>query len=87
MDKDQIYKDLTRLVDEIDQLPLEDSERRSLHKLVAEMESHVEAPEQTERPEDLTDTVDGLISRFETDHPSVTGVLRRVLNALTSIGV
>ena len=87
MDKDQIYKDLTRLVDEIDQLPLEDAERRSLHKLVAEMESHVTAPEETERPEELTDTVDVLISRFETDHPSITGVLRRVLNALSSMGV
>jgi len=87
LDKDQIYKDLTRLVDEIDQLPLEDAERRSLHKLVAEMESHVAAPEETERPEELTDTVDVLISRFETDHPSVTGVLRRVLNALSSMGV
>ena len=87
MDKDQIYQDLNRLVKEIDQIPLDEDERRRLHGIVGEIEVHVQEPAQTERPEELADTVDELITRFETDHPSVTGVLRRVLNALGSMGI
>ncbi len=87
MDKDQIFQDLSRLLNEIDQLPLEEDERRRLHRLVGDIEGHVDAPAQTESPEELADTVDQLITRFETDHPAFTGVLRRVLNALGSMGV
>ena len=87
MDKDQIYQDLTRLVDEIDRMPLEDDERRRLHRIVGDIEVHVDEPAETERPEELVDTVDELITRFEADHPAVTGVLRRVLNALSSMGI
>lgn len=87
MDKDQIYQDLNRLVKEIDQIPLDEDERRRLHGIVGEIEVHVQEPAQTERPEELADTVDELITRFEAVHPSVTGVLRRVLNALGSMGI
>lgn len=87
MDKDRIYRDLGRLVKEIDLLPLEEAERRRLHGIVGDLEEHVEEPSEPRRREELVDTVDELISRFETDHPAVTGVLRRVLNALGSMGV
>ena len=87
MDNEQLYKDLSRLLDEIDSLPLEDGERRRLHALLGEIEGHIDSPADTERPQDLTDTVDQLITRFETDHPAFTGVLRRVMNALGSMGV
>lgn len=87
MEKKEIIQDLSRLLDEIDQLPLEEEERHRLHKLVGDIEGHVEAPADTERPQELTDTVDALITRFETDHPAFTGVLRRVMNTLGSMGV
>lgn len=87
MNKDKLIKDLTRLIDEIDQLPLESAERAKLHRLIAEMEAQIASPEETERPQELADTLDQLIIRFEADHPAVTGVLRRVLNALSSMGV
>ncbi len=87
MDKQQIYQDLSRLLDEIDTMPMDDAERRRLHGIVRELESHIEEPEPVERHNELVDTVDDLISRFETEHPSATGVLRRVLNALSSMGV
>lgn len=87
MDKEQIYQDLSRLLNEIDQLPMEEDERLRLHRLVGEIEVHVDEPLETASPEELVSTVDELITRFETDHPSFTGVLRRVLNALGSMGV
>jgi len=87
MEKKEIIQDLSRLLDEIDQMPLEDEERRRLHKLVSEIEGHVEAPEEAEQPSELVDTVDTLITRFEADHPAFTGVLRRIMNTLGSMGV
>lgn len=87
MDKEQIYQDLTQLLNEIDQLPLDDTERRRLHQMVSEMEEHVGGREPADKPQELADTVDQLITRFEADHPAVTGVLRRIMNALGSMGV
>jgi hypothetical protein len=87
LDKEQIYQDLSRLLNEIDQLPMEEQERVRLHQLVREIEVHVDEPHEATRSEELAGTVDELITRFETDHPSFTGVLRRVLNALGSMGV
>ena len=87
MEKKEIFQDLSRLLDEIDQLPLEEEERRRLHQLVGDIEGHIDAPAETEHPQELADTVDQLITRFETDHPAFTGVLRRVMNTLGSMGV
>jgi hypothetical protein len=87
MDKDQLYQDLAKLVDEIDRLPLEDAESRKLHHLVSKLEDHVEGRVAEGGPQEIVDTVDQVISRLETDHPTFTGVLRRVMNALSSMGV
>jgi hypothetical protein len=87
LDKDQIYQDLSRLLTEIDLLPMEEQERLRLHRLVGEIEVHIDEPKEAAHAEELANTVDEVITRFETDHPSFTGVLRRVLNALGSMGV
>lgn len=92
MDKEQIYQDLNRLLNEIDQLPMEEQERMRLHRLVGDIEVHIDEPKEASNREEMTreelaHTVDEVITRFETDHPSFTGVLRRVLNALGSMGV
>ncbi|MEP5763477.1 MAG: DUF4404 family protein [Halieaceae bacterium] len=87
MNKDQIVEDLSSLLDEVDSLPLEADERRRLHGMISTIERHVESPDPEEVHQDVVDTVDELITRFEADHPSFTGVLRRVLNALGSMGV
>jgi hypothetical protein len=87
LDREQIFQDLSRLLNEIDQLPMEEEERLRLHRLVGEIEVHVDEPQEAASSEALASTVDEVITRFETDHPSFTGVLRRVLNALSSMGV
>lgn len=87
MDKEQIYQDLSRLLNEIDQLPLDDAERLRLHQMVSEMEEHVGGRKPADKPGELGDTVDQLITRFEADHPAATGILRRIMSALGSMGV
>ncbi len=86
MDKEQLVQDLTRLVDEIDKLPLEQAELQRMHALVNDIEDHLEG-RQTREPQQVVDAVDQMISTFETDHPTMTGIARRIMNALTSMGV
>ena len=87
MSKDQIYRDLSSLLDEIDQLPLDDAERRRLRGLIGDIEQHLDDEVETEGELDVGDTVDELVARLEADHPTFTGVLRRVMNTLSSMGV
>ena len=87
MNKQQIYQDLSRLVDEIDKLPLDGEESKRLHKVVTEIEDHLEGREEEPSPDEVVDTVDQLISRLEADHPTLTGVLRRIMNTLSSMGI
>ena len=87
MDKKQVVEDLSRLLREIDQVSLEEADRRKLHRMVGDIERHVEAPEEGPDKAELVSTAEELITRFETDHPALTGVMRRVMNALSSMGV
>jgi hypothetical protein len=85
--KEQLYKDLGGLLDEIDGLPLDDSDRYRLHGLISDIERHIDDAEPEEEHFEVVDTVEELVTRLEADHPAFTGVLRRVLNALGSMGV
>lgn len=87
MEKEQISRDLIHLLAEIDRLPLENSELRKLRELVSEIEDHVEGRPERDDPGEIVDAADRVISTFETDHPTFTGVLRRIMNALSSMGV
>jgi regulator of replication initiation timing len=87
MDKEQLTQDLTELLAEIDRLPLENVELRRLRSLVSEIEDHVEGRQEQEDSGEIVDAADRVIAHFETDHPGFTGALRRIMNALSSMGV
>jgi hypothetical protein len=87
MSKDELYKDLESLLDEVDRLPLESEDRYRLHSLIGDIERHIDTSEEEEQHFEVVETVEELVTRLEADHPSFTGVLRRVLNALGSMGV
>jgi hypothetical protein len=85
--KDQIYRDLSSLLDEVDQLPLDDAERRRLHGMISDIEQHLDDEVETEGELDVSDTMEELVTRLEADHPTFTGILRRIMNTLSSMGV
>ena len=87
MSKEQIYRDLSSLLDEIDDIPLEDAERRRLHGLIGDIERHLDAGEDDREELDVGGGMEELVARLEADHPAFTGVLRRIINALGSMGV
>ena len=87
MSKEQLYKDLESLLDEVDSIPLDAADRRRLHGLISDIESHIDTNDGEEASFEVVDTVEELVTRLEADHPAFTGVLRRVINALGSMGV
>ena len=89
MSKEQVYQDLSSLLNEIDSLPLEEAERRRLHGLVSDIEQHLDTDAEGEASGelDIGDTVDEMVTRLEADHPAFTGILRRIMNTLSSMGV
>jgi HPt (histidine-containing phosphotransfer) domain-containing protein len=87
VDKDKIAEDLVDLAMEIENLPLENAERSRLLQLVGTMEQHLIGEPVDEKPQEVVDAVDAVISAFETDHPTMTGIARRLMAALSSLGV
>ena len=87
MSKEQVLSDLSRLLDEVDRLPLESAERQRLHGLISDVELHLDEDRATGETLEIVDTVEELATRLEADHPSFVGVLRRIMNTLSSMGV
>jgi HPt (histidine-containing phosphotransfer) domain-containing protein len=87
VDKNKVAEDLVDLAMQIEDLPLEDAERRRLLELVATMEKHLSGEPGDEKPQEVVEAVDSVISAFETDHPTMTGIARRLMAALSSMGV
>ena len=87
MSKEQLYKDLDSLLDEVDSIPLDAADRQRLHGLISDIESHIDSNDEESANFEVVDTVEELVTRLEADHPAFTGVLRRVINALGSMGV
>ena len=87
MSKEQLYKDLGSLLEEVDSIPLDSADRERLHGLISDIGHHIDAGEAEEEQFELVDTVEEFATRLETDHPAFTGILRRVINALGSMGV
>jgi hypothetical protein len=85
--KEQLYKDLDSLLDEVDSIPLDAADRQRLHGLISDIESHIDSNEEAGADFEVVDTVEELVTRLEADHPAFTGILRRVMNALGSMGV
>ncbi|MEM0953583.1 MAG: DUF4404 family protein [Pseudomonadota bacterium] len=87
MSKEQVLNDLSRLLDEVDSLPLDAPERQRLHGLISDVEQHLDDEVESPAELDIVDTVEELATRLETDHPAFIGILRRVMNTLSSMGV
>ena len=64
-----------------------DIPRPRLRGLIGDIEQHLDDEVETEGELDVGDTVDELVARLEADHPTFTGILRRVMNTLSSMGV
>ena len=86
MAQQDLREQLEQLASEIDQLTIDDQRKAQLQALVARVEQQL-ATDDDEEPRDLRDQLEEAVSQFEAEHPTLTGVMRRVLMTLSSMGV
>ena len=90
MAQQDLREQLVQLANEIDQLTIDDQRKVQLQALIERVEQQLETDD-AEEPRDLRDQLrdqlEEAVSQFEAEHPTLTGVMRRVLMTLSSMGV
>lgn len=87
MDQQQLREHLDQLSAAIDDLQAPETDKGKLADLVVDIERHLNAPLINAEPHNLVEQVDGMVSSFERDHPTVAGILNNIMLTLTSMGV
>jgi len=84
--RSKVNEDLIKLREQIAELDTTDRETKTkLESLVADIENQLENAE--DDSDDLRGQLEQTISRFEATHPTITGVLNRIMVALGNMGV
>lgn len=87
MNEQELRTQLDELTVALDDLPAADAEKARLQGLIDNIENQLSNPVVEGAPESLVDQVDGMVSSFETDHPTIAGILNNIMVTLTSMGV
>ena len=72
-------------LDAVDEGATEDRER--LDGLAARLEHRLANPRVDDEDEELLSTLSDVLARYESEHPSLTGVLNRIMVSLSSLGI
>ncbi|QDV68238.1 hypothetical protein Poly24_19470 [Rosistilla carotiformis] len=85
MPEDQLGQELERLHAMLAaQEELTDEQREKLQQLADDIEA---ALGKSDAPTDFGDQIDELIRDFEVNHPTVTDLLRRIVDGLANLGI
>ncbi len=83
-----IQKAVEELRAEISRLPESDSEARErLERLLSEIETHMDSPEEGPGHESLIEELNSTVDRLEVEHPVATSILGRIVTALSNMGI
>lgn len=85
MPQQRLREQLEQLAGEIDRLTIDDSRKEQLQALIDRVEQQLQTDE--DDAWDLREQVEETVTQFEAEHPTLTGVLRRILVTLSSMGV
>ena len=85
MDNKQLREQLDSLARELESVEVDETVREQLNVLIAELEVHEQAG--SVPPDSMPDTVRQMVSHFEVEHPTLTGVLNNILVSLGNMGV
>lgn len=88
MDTRHLQEQLDQLQELIGELSVDEAKRMRLHGLVEDIEMELSTGSQgLSEDSGLQDRLDELVSNFETEHPTIAGVLKDIMVKLASIGV
>lgn len=87
MPEKQLRDDLDKLRAEIAGLDSDPQAKEKLAALLADIEQELDQSGLNDQVKKLSEQVEGAISRFETTHPTLTGVLNNIMVTLSGFGV
>jgi ElaB/YqjD/DUF883 family membrane-anchored ribosome-binding protein len=90
MEKQQLRETLAKLHGELgDQARIDDDTRALLKTLTDDINRllSADAADSAKQVEPLSEQVQGLVRRFEADHPQLTASLNQVASALANMGI
>lgn len=67
--------------------PLNDVERAELAALIVEIDQQLLLGASSAPSASLTDSVNLAVERFESDHPTLAGTLRNIVQSLANMGI
>ena len=88
MEREDLQESLEGLRSEIRKLGEDDEPIKSrMRGLVADLERQLDEDEDYDEPEHLIESARDYIEQFEVEHPRLTGMLNRVMVALSNLGI
>lgn len=87
MNEQQLREQLAALRQAIDSVTTAASDKARLRDLVSAIETQLDGPAIAAEPQPLTEQVEELLSAFEVEHPTIAGILSRMLVTLSSMGL
>jgi chorismate mutase len=83
----QLREDLERLRAEISNLEPDSKTKEKLTRLLEEIEQEIDESSLEDVAKSVLEKVEKSVYRFETSHPTVTGILNNIMVTLSNIGV
>lgn len=88
LDKKALQDHLEQLAGAIDNMEASSAEKARLQALIDNIEAQLEDPLiSDDDSQNFSDQIDDLVSSFETEHPTVAGILNNIMVTLSSMGI
>lgn len=87
MNLQRLHRDLAELRTELDRLPHDAPGRASLLDLTSRIEAQLDESVDSEPRDTLVRGMRDAVAEFEVEHPRAAGVLQRIVQALSSMGI
>ncbi len=87
MSQEKLQQSLQALQDEVDKLDTAHEEVRDrATRLIDDIEKQLDSPHDIDS-ESVIDHIRSLIEKFEVEHPRITGIMNRIMMALSDMGI
>ncbi len=87
MDQKQLQDYLDQLNTAIDKSGAPEADKAQLNELIETIEQQLDDPLLAEDSDNLADQVDVMVAQFESEHPTIAGILNNIMVTLSSMGV
>ncbi len=64
-----------------------DKKKEQIRELITDLENHMQNPHDQQHSQKIVDSLPGLISEFEMEHPRLTTILNDILVILSNAGL